>query len=282
MIKSLNSISCKTPENYDKKENYLSIQISLDGFSFCEYQPIDKKYVHFESFQIELEQKTPENLLKSLEEIFSNNTFLQQKYKQVSVLYVNDLVTLVPNAYFDENHLNTYLKNSVKVLQNDFISFDLLKYSDTNVVYIPYANINNFLYTQFGEFDFTHNATALIDGLLLANNNTSQNWFCVNVHPSSIEIVYLKEEKLIFYNTFHFQTEIDFIYYVLFVMEQLQLDPNSETVLLLGAIDENSDSYKIAYQYIRNLTFYNKNNNRLTEDFQTLPKHANYTLFNQF
>ena len=48
------------------------------------------------------------------------------------------------------------------------------------------------------------------------------------------------------------QTLLDFIYYILFVAEQLQLNPEQFSLELLGDITEESALFLIAYKYIRN------------------------------
>ena len=63
-------------------------------------------------------------------------------------------------------------------------------------------------------------------------------------------MVLLKNKELVFFNSFEYQTKEDFIYYVLFVFEQLQLDPQKQLVKLFGNISTNSELYQIAYQFI--------------------------------
>ena len=56
---------------------------------------------------------------------------------------------------------------------------------------------------------------------------------------------------MVFFNSFEYQTKEDFIYYLLFVFEQLQLDPQKQAITLYGNISTNSELYQIAYQFIR-------------------------------
>ena len=58
------------------------------------------------------------------------------------------------NSYFDENSLDNYLKYTIKTLKNDFITFDDIEEIAAKNVYIPYVNINNFLFSQFSQFTF--------------------------------------------------------------------------------------------------------------------------------
>ena len=56
-----------------------------------------------------------------------------------------------------------------------------------------------------------------------------------------------------FFNSYEYQTKEDFLYYILFVMEQLQLNPQEQLVELTGKTDPTSELYQIVYQYVRNV-----------------------------
>ena len=62
----------------------------------------------------------------------------------------------------------------------------------------------------------------------------------------------VKNQQLLLFNSFEYSTAEDFIYYLLFTCEQLQLSPETIAVYLLGLIDENSEYFKMAYKFIRN------------------------------
>ena len=279
----LNNIIHKSLEKNDLKETYLSIQISLDGFSFCIYDTILEKYIAFTSYKINLDTNTPESLLKRIKDIFTENVLLQQKYKKVVVIHENELASIIPLKYFSETELSCYLKQSVKVLKNDFIAYDSLNNLESNVVYIPFVNINNFIFTEHGSFEFYHSTTLLIDSLILLEKKTnSPETVYINVNNESFDIIVFKAKQMQFYNSFKFNTAADFIYHILFAMEQLNIDPNKARTVLLGDIEKESELYTIAYQYIRNLYFFDEENPKLTTDFESLSKHSNFTQLNQF
>ena len=62
------------------------------------------------------------------------------------------------------------------------------------------------------------------------------------------------------YNSFDFSTKEDFIYYLLFTTEQLNLNPENFKVQLLGLISEDSEFFEIAYKYIRNVSLLDVSN----------------------
>ena len=135
-------------------ENKLSIQFNLDGFSFCITNNTTKEIVYFSEYLFEEQQITPESLLNKIEEIFKTDEYLQKDFSSVLVIHQNNLFTLVPDLYFSENKLSEYLNFNIKTLATDFIAFDDIQAVNAKNVYVPYVNINNFLFQNFGEFEY--------------------------------------------------------------------------------------------------------------------------------
>ena len=62
------------------KENKLSIQFNLDGFSFSIHNTASHKDVYFCEYIFDENLITPENLLKKIEEIFKTDVYLQNDF----------------------------------------------------------------------------------------------------------------------------------------------------------------------------------------------------------
>ncbi|MGB2129734.1 MAG: DUF3822 family protein [Flavicella sp.] len=262
------------------KETYLSIQISLDGFSFFIFDPDTAIYVAHHAYRLELENRTPEGLYERVEKIFKENSLLQESFKKVTVLHDNNLVTLVPAEYFSKDHLKEYLKNNIKLLEDDHIEYDSLEDKKTNVVYVPYVNINNLIFSSFGSFEFYHISTLFLD---LKNRSERKSDMCyINCYTRSFDMLIYKNDQLVFFNRFEFSSATDFIYYILFALEQNDLDPNQLPIELTGEIQKESDEYKMAFNYIRNVSFYNKENSKLPEVYNDYAMHKNYIALHQY
>ena len=257
------------------KDTKLSIQFNLDGFSFCITNNTTKEIIYFTEYIFKERQLTPERLLKKIEEIFETDLQLQKDFSSVLVVHQNNLFTLVPNAYFSEDKLTEYLNFNIKTLATDFIAFDDIQGTNAKNVYVPYVNINNYLFQNFGEFEYKHHLTILIEKLISLNNTDDKKVF-VNVSKESFDIIVLENKQLEFANSFHFHTKEDFIYYILFTLEQLKLDVEEIKLSFTGDIEVDSEIYKITYQYIRNVSFLESDNpvfNKLD-----ISKHSNYIL----
>ena len=273
MIKKV--IKNSTPSLKTIKENKLSIQFNLDGFSFSIYNTPSKKEVYFREYVFENSQTSPENLLLKIETIFKTDAYLQNDFIAVTVIHQNNLSTVVPNRFFDKKKLAFYLNFNIKTLATDFITFDDLGTLNAKNVYVPYININNYLFQNFGEFEYKHHSTVLIEKLL-KNNTTKEKTMFVNVSKTSLDIVVLENEKLLLSNAFSYNSKEDFIYYVLFVAEQLNLDVQEFPLFLMGEINLKSKTYKITYKYIKNVSFL-ESTNAIYNEFN-IPSHSNYIL----
>jgi hypothetical protein len=255
----------------------LSIQFSLDGFSFCISNSDTKEIIVFTTYSFEKELDTPQLLLQKIISIFGDDNDLQQDFSSIFAVHQNNLSTLVPNEYFDRSNLDAYLKYTVKTLATDFITYDSLESINASTVYIPYVNINNYLFQNFGEFEFKHHSSILIDKILILSKENSETQFFVNVSSNQLDIIVCKQENLIFNNSFSYTTKEDFIYYILFTAEQLQMNPNEFQLTFIGNIDKESELYTITYNYIRNICFFKPILNFFI-DSDEFSNHSNFIL----
>ncbi|MDP2067336.1 MAG: DUF3822 family protein [Lutibacter sp.] len=280
MIKEIKKLTNNDIDFLNLEDNYLSIQLSLDGFSFCVYHKIQDKVGVFGVYEFDNIKGSPFKQLECVKELFAQEKVLQLNYKSVFVTHFNNLVTQVPRPLFNKNNLEKYLQYTVKVLENDFIAYDELNNSEIINVYIPFVNVNNFLLDTYESFTYKHSSTVLIENLLNEYKNIEGSFCFVNVTGKYFEIVVIQNKKLALYNFFSFTTKEDFIYYILFTAEQLNLNPEEFELILMGDIEKESELYDIVYQYIRNVKFYVPNNANF--QLNEIPSHSNFTILNQF
>jgi hypothetical protein len=264
-------------EQFNLEDTELSIQLSLDGFSFCIRDGLSGNHLLLERYGFD-KQPSPEEYLTWVRDIVENTVELNTAFRSVKVVHSNDLVTQVPLALFDKDKLEEYLKFTVKLLENDYISFDVLESKELVNVYIPFVNINNYLVDRYGPFVYKHSATVLVESLLNSTRNVDAHRMFVHAYPSSFELVVTGAQRLLLYNHFNYATSEDFIYYILFVAEQLDLNPEEIQLTIMGDLEKDSDCFRVVYQYIRHVDFHKPF--QTPELFKKNPPHANYLLLN--
>ena len=238
-------------ENYHK----LSIQVSLNGLSFCIVDTIANTIKHFKRLNFGKEL-SPYETQKELKQLFKESQVADYSFTEVVVIHRNNLFSLVPKPLFDKAELANYLKFNVKILANDLVEYDEIGSYDLVNVYVPFVNINNYIYDLFGEFEFMHHGTVMVQSLLNSHSNGNDPICYVHVADKQMDITVLTQKQLLFFNSFLFITKEDFIYYLLFTLEQLKLNTETIKLRLFGSIDMEDELYNIAYKYVQHISLF--------------------------
>lgn len=254
MVTGLNyTILLKTNNLNTNQASRLSVQVTLYGLSFLILSSESNKALLIQkSFD---SVRTPEELLDELKNAFIEEESLSESFSQVNVIFGSHLYTLVPSSLFNESKASEYLKFNTKILANDFVSHDLVESHDIQVVYVPFVNINNFLFEKFGNFHYFHSATVLLKHFLDKEKYSIKPKVFLNVENDWFDCIVLFQGKTELCNSYPYKSPEDFLYFTLFVFEQLHLNPDQVEVKLSGTIDDSSPLYNLLYKYIRNISF---------------------------
>ncbi|MDC7999998.1 DUF3822 family protein [Aequorivita todarodis] len=247
----------KTNNIQNTLNNRLSVQVSLNGLSFLVTNPESETPVFFIEKALD-RSTTPEELLMDIEATMFKNDILNEAFAEVAVVYSTPVYSLVPTSLFDETKASEYLKFNSKILANDYMAHDVIEEHDITVVYVPFMNINNFFFDKYGSFSYYHSITIMLKAILEKEKYSLPKMY-LHFQKNTFDCIVLKNGELQLCNSYTYKTPEDFIYYTLFCMEQLHLDPENIPVILCGEIEKEDDNFKIAYTYIRNLEFMDSN-----------------------
>jgi hypothetical protein len=264
--------------NYDNIK--LSIQVSLNGLSFCALSKDEKRIVFFRDILFS-RKLNPAQVLQQIEKQYEQEPFLSSGNPEVIVLFSNELYSLVPTEFFEEENASEYLKYNTKILETDYVAKDDIVSAEIVNVYIPYTNINNFFFDRYGEFEYRHSVSVLAEEFQIQNRFQKEGTrVYLNCFPGGYDLLVYQQGKLILANSFNCNSREDFIYYLLFCAEQLDLDPSSFELILLGRIREKSDYYEIAYTYVKEIKFLQSSFGYIFNGKEEPPKgYMHYTLF---
>ncbi len=242
-------------ENSNSEYHKLSIQVSLNGLSFCVLDTLSNTILASERIVFENEL-TPYAVQKEIKLLFEQNKIGDITFSEVVVIHRNNLFSLVPKPLFNKDELANYLKFNAKILANDHLEYDEVNNLELVNVYVPFVNINNYIYDLFGEFEFMHHGSVLIQTLINSHGNSNEPICYVHLIEGHMDITIISQKKLILYNNFSFATKEDFIYYLLFTFEQLKLDTESTKLKLFGSIEEGDALYEMCHRYIKDISIF--------------------------
>lgn len=250
----------------DQNNLKLSILVRLDGLSFCILDTISGNILWYKKSGFPKEHN-PVKALEEIEAIYNQEKILHRNFTEVTLLFSNELYSPVPSEYFIEEEASTYLKFNTKILGTDVVESDRVNPEIVNV-YIPYTNITNYIFDRYGEFEFKHSVSELINAALQLNAPGEITAY-LNNYTGYYDLVIVKDGELLLCNTFNYETPEDFIYYLLFTAEQLELNPAEFKLILLGNISREMAEYEIAYTYIKNIEMLEPDFKGLQQEYGT-------------
>ncbi len=244
----------------DFNKNYiLSIQVSLDGFSFCIIDEDRNKIIALQNYAVQ-EIDNYDTLVKDLGQLIDNLEIIKRRFNRINVLFEGNKASLIPFPLFDETQPEHYLKFNHKLEHGDEVLFDKLNTLQAyNVFAIPTC-IKELIKAKFINYKICHFSSTLIEGLLIKYKNQDlHNRVFVNVRSNYLDVIIIEGPKLVFFNSFKYRTVEDFAYFLIYVLEQQKLNPENIDLTLLGEIDKGSKYYEILFKYIRNIDFIERN-----------------------
>ncbi len=272
-------------EAFDAKKTasyQLLLQIGISDIQVAVQDKQKNKYIALEKYNI-TNAYNFEAVAELFDPLLKESKLINHKFQSVACIVVNNLSTLVPNVLYEDDRKKMYLKFNASLEGNEFIVVDEIRSLDAkNVFALPFS-LKAKLDSQYNNIKYHHASSTLIDTLVANNKNQTGKKLYVHVQETHFETLVIDGKNLIFYNTFNYHSPEDFIYYLLFAFEQLQLNPEKTETILLGEVEKSSDVYNVAQKYIRTIKFAERSvDSDYSYQLQTLPKHFYFTLFNSF
>lgn len=271
-------------ETFDVKflPNYhLFIQLGKEGLTCSVLDSMRNKFIAFENYTFHPFHNY-NALAEGIQQLVKEDNLVSKciRAKIIKLIWVENKSTIIPNALFESTNKDAYLKFN-HLFENDMvISDDSLNIPDAKNIYAIPSIIDKTLKNIFGNISIHHYSTPLIESLLSNHKNEAGKKIFVHVQVDHLEIIVAEGKKLLFYNSFSYQTGEDFIYYVLFVAEQLKLNPGQMYLTVVGEVDKDSALYLMLFKYVHEVKFGERPaEHEYSYKLDTLPRHYYYNLF---
>lgn len=216
-------------------------------------------------------------------DIFHKNAILASKAASVSVVFTPNSSILVPAPFYKKESLPEYLKLQQLDKENEIPCYDLITSLDSYNLYTVNKDVLNLLRSHYPNASFRHHSSIFIEFVLIENKNSQDNKVFVSVFKSYMDVIVLKSGKLTLYNRFYYTTTADFMYYLLWVYEQMGTDTEKTSCTFYGDINTASETFTLASTYIKKITLGDKNKQSdYSHSLSKLPLHKYRSLFTQY
>jgi len=201
---------------------------------------------------------------------------------QVLLSVFSQQQTLIPNPLYSKDHLEEMLGITNSLNDGLDLYADEITSANAHIVYAVSVNLLKEIGDQFKNAILFHGAKAVIESQLRLNKLESDSKVAVFVRNNYFDVVITKGKELKLFNSYPYQSSEDLMYYLLFTMEQLQLNPDQTTVTCYGEIEKISSHWMLARKYIRNISFGEKPEGiTYSYGFEKFSTHKYYSLFIQ-
>ncbi|PTN03144.1 DUF3822 family protein [Mangrovibacterium marinum] len=224
-------------------EYNLSIQLSLDGFSFSILDQIQNKVIYL--YHQELFEAEPEFLLKRIKAIYDESDLLQLPFKKTRIIIVApNRTTLVPSVFFQEENKADYLKTALLATENRSVQSSPIR----DAGYCAVFDLPQIIFDFFRE---KHPSAELQSNLSIVYPQFAgdRNLLKVTIYKKQIVITAVGSEGLQFHNCFFYDGEQDMLYYILGAVKYLAFEP--EKIVLDGIVNKHETIYHRLRQYFK-------------------------------
>lgn len=214
------------------------------------------KFVALEDYEL-ITVFTPAQAAEQLRLIARENALLQEQgWQTIRIAISNQHFTLVPETLYDPAHQQDYLRlhSNLNPQLDDVLSYRHSSLEAVNIFAIERV-LRETIKDLFPErpIQFVHQTSSLIKSILhMAGRNIPRSMF-VFVERGLVTILVADEHGLQFCNIFQYHSPEDFIYYIIFVMQEQKMNPEQETITVWGDITHDASLFTIMQKYIRHI-----------------------------
>ena len=233
-------------------EYILSIQVSLNGFSFSIRQEESDELVLLKTAPLKVSSK--DLLSRRFQDWYNNEELLQKPYKRTNVIVLSNSFTLLPKQYSGK----ATLEEIPHVLFNEAEKMEFaenhIESINATILFALPKNLNNTIQQTIGYCTIWHPVKALLN----ARSSSEDKQISVYMDDKDLFLMVHKSNELVFCNSFRVNHANDIVYYALSVLKQLDIKTKDTIVKCAGNSAFSKDIYQLLPSYFKSVTFFSQ------------------------
>lgn len=280
------SIADQTFDQQQTARYRLSVRIAADGISFCLADPDRNTYIQLASFENSgysgVRRLGKEIVEEMFEDVISLHPWLRGKFASVNILFEDCRCTLLPLPLFDQNNYQSNYAFNFTNTTGEEVLYTALPVSDAVLLYGVPAGLVDSLKKRYPIARFYHSNFPLLTAFINKYRNTdNQGSVLANFRNGAMDILILNERKLQLLNSYNCKSDEDVLYFLVFAIEQIGLNPETVELHLSGMIERDSSLHILINKYVRNVRLINRNDDfRYCYAFERIEGHKFFNLLN--
>lgn len=262
----------------ETKDLNLSLLIGPDRLSYLIIDPNSKKVLAIAAYSL-ASKNNHRAFVKNIEGLFHTDNLLSKPYANTSISLYTRRFTIIPNAFFEESDAKELFEALMHLDDKDHLQISSVQKIDSTIIYSINDHLHEWLRSTFPEAKQHCAAGPIIQNTL---DQFANDEFVVLalLQAGSICLTISHKKQLLLHQIYGFQNAEDCLYFVLLAYKTLGLSTEKHPLLLSGELIQDSEIYKLLYQYIRHISFGTRPEGiNYGPEVLRLPEHFHFDLF---
>lgn len=249
----------------------ITIRIAASTLSFSIAED-EGQTVHFEPFVV----KSGVSMAANLREAFKTADLLQLPPTRALVAVDSD-VLILPVEQFDENTIETLYRHAFPHTEQDTVLYNVLPDLNAVAAFAVNKDLKLVVDDHFRDVRFSVLMAPVWRHLHQRSFTGTRSKLYAYCHEQKLEVFSFHKNRFKFCNTFQTDKTPDMLYFLLYVWNQLQLNPKNDELHIVGDIPDEENLMAELKKFLQNAYLINP-----AADFNSHPvteiKHMPYDL----
>lgn len=256
----------------------LLVHVGLETFQYAIIDNVHGKVKVLAEYEIP-EFIHIKELINAIEGLSESSRQFKFSFNTVKISFDTSNYTFIPADLYREESREEYgkyirLAETGELLVNSLASSEI-----KNVVAID-SDFNKALNRVFHRPKIYNQAAPFLEGVQKSLKREDEVVCFIDIHPRHFQFALFKDFRLEFYNSFEYANADEFNYYLLNVIDSLNIDTDQTPVILSGKISASDEVYKRILKYFESIRFIESEH--LMKYSATLDEVQSYTFFSLF
>ncbi|WP_157974481.1 DUF3822 family protein [Lewinella sp. IMCC34183] len=239
----------------DRTEDYeLSILTGVDSFAYIIRDRTANRLLAYRSYSFGREERA--DWPAALAAVVANDERLSGlRYGKAVLAWDTPVLTLVPAALYRSGNPFAYLESLTVVGLEDEVRHEHYHELGAELIFSARRDHLRTAEEQLGALRTQHVAGGLLTAWSLRSRRLGHASVSCSVRENRLFVAGHRKGALAYFNTFHFGSSQDGVYYLLLAFEQCGFAPDRVPLYLSGDVTASGELYQQFYRYVEDLRF---------------------------
>lgn len=194
------------------------------------------------------------DLIEAIRNLSECNKEFKYPFNKIKIAFDSYQYTFIPDELYQSGNDQEYSK-FLKTSQNtDILCNSIPAAKIKNIVAIN-SDLHLTLNNIFHHPKIYGQASTFIQGIKKKNEQHTEQSLYIDIHKKHIQIAYFKQSEFLFYNMFDCMNADELNYFILNIIESLQVDIEKTSVILSGNVVKGDEYIQRIEKYFKDIEF---------------------------